>query len=104
MTTANDTTTTLNPGAGGDSMDESNVLEPTFSTGAAPTSVGKRPRVVIGGEQGRAVVVEPIMDTEGYALPTVDVEARKMLGQILECDERIAELLEAFVAAALRRP
>lgn len=103
MSSANDTTTTLNPGVGGDSMDESNILEATYATGAAPASVGKRPRVVIGGETSRSAIVEPLMDTEGYALPVVDVEARRMLGQILECDQRISELLEAFVSAALSK-
>lgn len=43
---ANDTTTTLNPGAAGDVMDESLV---TQSNG---TTTAKRPRVVPGGDDG----------------------------------------------------
>lgn len=41
-----DTTTTLNPGAAGDKMDESQVLQSDGVTSA------KRPRVVIGGDAG----------------------------------------------------
>lgn len=102
MTTANDTTTELNPGTGGDVMDESNVLEPSFATGAAPASVGKRPRVVLGGQKSREAIIEPIQDGEGYALPVVDLEARALLAQILESDQRTRELLEILVANAVR--
>ena len=104
MSTERDTTTTLNSGTGGDSLDESNILEADFATGAAPVSVGKRPRVVIGGEMSRDALIEPMREGDGYALPVVDMEARAMLAEILECDQRIVELLEAFVSAALSKP
>lgn len=45
----NDTTTALNPGAGGDSMDESLVVQ---SDGA---TLAKRPRVVMGFDDGRLI-------------------------------------------------
>lgn len=47
MATPNDTTTTLNPGVGGDVMDESLVTQEVDGLTAA-----KRPRVVLGGDGG----------------------------------------------------
>lgn len=47
-----DTTTTLNPGTGGDIMDESSVTQ--SPDGATQTSA-KRPRVVLGHDDGKLV-------------------------------------------------
>lgn len=98
-----DTTTTLNSGTGGDVLDESNVLEASFTTGAAPASVGKRPRVVIGGQDERASLIEPLRDVSGFALPVVDVEARRMLAEMHASMARIEEMIAAYVTAALAR-
>jgi len=46
MARPNDTSTVLNPGVGGDTMDESSVTQVTTGTAA------KRPRVVPGGDDG----------------------------------------------------
>lgn len=64
----NDTTTTLNPGSGGDTMDESLVTQSDGVTQA------KRPRVVIGGNAGSGDLVQPTASDPGanpYSLPTL---------------------------------
>lgn len=58
-----DATTTLNPGTGGDSMDESLVTQPS-----GPSA--KRPRVVIGGDSGTSTnqtndLVQPVSADPG---------------------------------------
>lgn len=50
-----DTTTTLNPGVGGDVMDESQATQ-------ASGTVAKRPRVVIGNDVGQLVDAQQIID------------------------------------------
>lgn len=47
MAKPNDTTTVLNPGTGGDSMDESSVPQDDATT------IAKRPRVVLGRDDGK---------------------------------------------------
>lgn len=70
----NDTTTLLNPGVGGDTMDESLVLQSDAVTSA------KRPRVVIGGNAGYDTaeevndLVQPVSEDPGaspMSLPTL---------------------------------
>lgn len=51
-----DTTTTLNPGVGGDTMDESLVTQ------AGGTSA-KRPRVVVGNDLGQLIDEQQTIDT-----------------------------------------
>jgi hypothetical protein len=66
MASGNDTTTTLNPGVGGDSLDESAVYDKDG------TLLGKRARVVLGGEQSRNAVVEPVLVGAGqYGIPVL---------------------------------
>lgn len=67
--TAQDTTTTLNPGAGGDVMDGSLVTQ--AGTGSA---VAKRQRVVISGDAQGAAVVDPVVADPGaspYSVPAL---------------------------------
>jgi hypothetical protein len=62
------TTTTLNPGSGGDVMDESLVTQSDGSTQA------KRPRVVIGGDASGSALVDPVNADPGpspYSIPTL---------------------------------
>jgi hypothetical protein len=68
----NDTTTTLNPGAAGDKMDESLVTQSDGVTQA------KRPRVVIGGDAGNqsADLIQPVAVDPGIspmALPVMPI-------------------------------
>lgn len=95
-----DTTTVLNPGVGGDSMDESRIIEQNLTTGAVDL-VGKRPRVCIGGEIERDVIVEPENEGDGsYSLPVVDRDVRQRLANIEAQMTRIADLLEVLVTSA----
>lgn len=89
MANATDTTTTLNPGSGGDAMDESLV---TQSDGA---TLAKRPRVDVGyqssdGKTGRLV-------DESRGLPVRDETARTHLEQMAEEMRAIRMMLEAFL-------
>ena len=70
--TANDTTTTLNPGVGGDVMDESLITQ--AGTGAG--TVAKRQRVVIAGDAQGAAVVDPVAADPGanpFSVPALGV-------------------------------
>jgi hypothetical protein len=69
-----DTTTTLNAGSGGDSMDES------LATQSDGITTAKRPRVVLGGDTGYTSangvndIVQPVNSDPGnspMALPTI---------------------------------
>ena len=96
------TTTVLNPGVGGDTMDEVQAYEDNSQ--GVPTAVGKRPVVALGGATAqRDAVVEPTMDpsTGEYTLPTQDQEVRALLHSILDTNLRILERLEALADAAL---
>ena len=98
-----DTTVELNPGSGGDSMDESNILVADFATGGAPASIGKRPRVVLGAEQDRTGI-EPVRESSTLnGLPVVDAELRQMLRGMLDQRRRRLELLESLAVRALGR-
>lgn len=70
MANPNDTTTELNPGSGGDTMDETSVVQSDGETSA------KRPRVDVGfagdDEQGRLVA-------KGNPLPVSNEEVREVL-------------------------
>lgn len=90
------TTTILNPGVGGDTMDETAVYE-NDSTGV-PVLVGKRPRVTIGGESDRSAIIEPNVETNGsVSLPVSDGEARNLLMKMAKDIERLADAMESFV-------
>jgi len=90
------TTTVLNPGVGGDTMDETAVYE-NDSTGV-PTLVGKRPRVTIGGENDRSAIIEPNVENDGtVSLPVADGEARNLLMKMSKDIERLADAMEAFL-------
>lgn len=65
-----DTTTTLNPGVGGDVMDESLV---TNSSGTS----AKRPRVVLGNELGQ--VVDPQIDQATLGLMLIEMQRQTEL-------------------------
>lgn len=103
MSSDKDTTSTLYPGVSGTKVDESNILEPDFTTGAKPTSVGKRPRVVVSGELARAVHPEASRKDRRVELPVIDVELRKLLNTILVARLRREELLERVVRRAVGR-
>lgn len=66
---ANDTDTILNPGIGGDRMDESLVTRPD-------TSQAKRPRVVLGGDSYDSGLAEPLSS------PPVGTEAALPVRQV----------------------
>lgn len=96
------TTTVLNPGVGGDTMDEVQAYEDNSQ--GVPTAVGKRPVVALGGASSkREAIVEPTMDSASgmYSLPTTDQEVRTLLSAILASTLRQEKLLEAFVSAAV---
>lgn len=82
---ANDTQTTLNPGTGGDVMDE------TLATRADGTQA-KRPRVVLGTDGGPLVG----RDTGEVALPTRDDAVLEALNSIDQKLGTIIELLASF--------
>ena len=66
-----DTTTTLNPGVGGDVMDEALITQPGDGTTQA-----KRPRVQIGGGASGAALVEPVAAEpalSSYSIPALAV-------------------------------
>ena len=66
MATQYDSTTVLNPGTGGSTMDESSLQD------QSGTEIAKRSRIVIGGEQDRSAIVEPRLVEPGqYALPVI---------------------------------
>lgn len=92
-----DTTSTLGTGAGGTVIDESNILVPSFITGAAPASVGKRPRVVIGGTGARATQVLTTGKKYQGQLHVVDVELRKCLAAMLDERRLRLALLEKVI-------
>lgn len=96
------TTTVLNPGVGGDTMDEVQAYEDNSQ--GVPTAVGKRPVVALGGGTAkRDAIIEPVMDpsTGLYSLPTQDQELRNLLAAILDTNMRILERLDALTDAAL---
>jgi hypothetical protein len=74
-----DTKTTLNPGTGGDDMDESLVIQSDGVTAA------KRPRVVMGLDDGRLIHL-------GNALPVTDPDVVGVLKEIRD-DMRVIRLL-----------
>ena len=89
-----DTTTTLNPGTGGDVMDESLVLQ------ADGTTEAKRPRVVVGFDDGtlatnkrRGTVVESLV---------ADEELRHLLRLLLHESRKQTALLRILLAHAGR--
>jgi hypothetical protein len=87
----NNATTQLNPGAGGDLMDESLVVQAPLSTQAVGTSA-KRPRVVPGGDDGSLQTFEAKGDrTEGHVQ---DASVRRLLESILEELQAIRRLTE----------
>lgn len=77
MANASDTTTVLNPGVGGDSMDEALVTQADGAT------TGKRPRVDVGfqtdGEDQRHRVVSRMSP-----LPIEDGDSHEFLRQMAE--------------------
>ena len=70
----NDTSTTLNPGSGGDTMDESLVTQ-------VGGTVAKRPRVVIGGDDGSIQNFREL--ASGTSALVSDLETIRLLGSIL---------------------
>lgn len=82
----NDTSTVLNPGVGGDAMDE------TLATRADGTQV-KRPRVVLGTDDGRLVG-----SAAGDAvLPTRDDQVLAALNSI---DQKLGTIIELLASIA----
>jgi len=76
---ATDDATVLNPGASGDSMDETGVSYLNVSTQVSSTR--KRPRVVLGSDDGDIVSVSAIDDA--FALSTVDATVAGTLQELL---------------------
>lgn len=84
-----DTTTVLNPGVGGDSMDESQVLN-----GSAATV--KRPRVVIGGDAGVVSgandLVQPVKTDPGASVMSLPTLAQALVNDSPESGYSTGEL------------
>lgn len=76
-----ETTTQLNAGSGGDKMDETAVLQTDGVT------TGKRPRVVLGTDDGKLV-------NKANPLYTEDIQMLDMLKMILEELQMIRSQLE----------
>lgn len=84
-----DTTTVLNPGVGGDSMDESQV------SNSVPALV-KRPRVVIGGDAGVVSgvndLVQPVKVDPGVSVMSLPALAQALVSDSPESGYSTGEL------------
>jgi len=96
---ANDSTTVLNPGVGGDVMDDTIVTDPTTASTGTVSSY-KRERVVIGGNSSRAAVVDTPQGQDGaYALPVLNAAENNRLDLLLIEARRHTVLLRLIVLA-----
>lgn len=87
---ANDTHTILNPGTGGDAMDETSV-----TYGSAPTT-RKRPRVVVGLDDGSL-----ISDANPFAVNVQNLPATQPVSGTVAVSNFPAELTQAELATEL---
>lgn len=93
-----DTTTTLNAGSAGDNMDETLVTY-IDTTGVQTTT--KRPRVILGGDDGSLIDKMTLRDGV-FCLPTYDDDLVSRLDTTNELLEDIADSL-AKIAGKLPR-
>jgi Golgi nucleoside diphosphatase len=76
MATNQDASTTLNPGSGGDTMDESAPVR-------ADATVKKRARIVLTGDASEYAVLDLVRRADGsYALPIDDADLLSVLQDI----------------------
>jgi len=91
-----DTTTTLNPGSGGDTMDESLVTQADRVTQA------KRPRVVLGDDDGDLLGTTTNRAGEKVLLVTLGDSVVHLLEAMAANQERIIALLELIADSATK--
>lgn len=91
-TTPNDTTTTLNSGSGGDLMDESLVTQEDGTE-------AKRPRVVLGGDDGSLAAFATDAESRVGLVVVLDAGSRAVLDELLVAQRKTNDLLELLLEA-----
>ena len=76
MATPTDSTTVLNPGVGGDTMDES-------APSRADQTTRKRPRVHIAGGANENALIEPTVANESFGMPITNAVQSTQLDQVI---------------------